>query len=82
MPEIHVHHLMCYTDACAVNTQQDILGSCSLTTGTYAKTTDPTTDEMTICSKAYISVQLLRKFSDAFLQLGRTFLFFFKIVNI
>lgn len=82
MPEIHVHHLMCYTDVCAVNTQQDILGSCYLTTGTYAKTTDTTTDEMTICSKAYISVQLLRKFSDAFLQFGRTFLFFFKIVNI
>lgn len=43
MPEIHVHHLMCYTDACAVDTQQDILGSCYLTTGTYAKILQQTT---------------------------------------
>lgn len=31
---------------------------------------------------SYVSVQLLRKFSDAFLQLGRTLLLFFKIVNV
>lgn len=35
-----------------------------------------------ICLKSYISVQLLREFSDVLLQLGRANLFFLKAVNV